>query len=308
MLLPGKKLGRYEIIEQLGSGGFGTVYLALDTWLAQEVAIKVPHNQKEEFYELLKEARLQANLRHENIATLLTVDRQEGIFFMVMEYVKGKNLAEIIKERAPLSVEESLNYLEQILKGVAFAHRHSVIHRDLRPSNILISEQGVVKITDFGTSVLLEGPYATTRIGSPPYMAPEHFEGRATFLSDIYSVGCIAYEMLTGHVPIEELSPKDIYLRAKKGDIKPLHQLNPSAGRGVSALVMKALQPDPAQRYRSADEFLEAVRRFKQEMRSGPVRFTPPRARPERKLRKCWNCGRMIVDGVKVCPYCGQPQ
>ncbi len=308
MLLPGKQLGRYKIIEQLGSGGFGTVYLALDTWLAQEVAIKVPHNQKEELFDLLKEARLQANLRHENIATLLTVDRQEGIFFMVIEYVKGSTLSEIIKKRGPLSVDESLYYLSQILRGVAFAHKHSVIHRDLRPSNILISEEGKVKITDFGTSVLLEGPYATTRIGSPPYMAPEHFEGRATYASDIYSVGCIAYEMLSGEVPIREVNPKDIYLRAREGDMIPLHQANPAVPRDLSQIVMKALQPEPSARYKSAQEFLEVVEDFRRGSTRPTLNFLGIKPPPQRKLRKCWNCGRMIVESVKRCPYCGELQ
>ncbi len=307
MILTGKRLGRYKILRLIGSGGFGTVYLALDTWLAQEVAIKVPHRQEENLVELVKEARLQAFLKHPNIASLLTVDKREGIFFMVIEYVEGSDLETIIKRKKRLSLNTSLNYLSQILDAVAFAHSKKVIHRDLRPSNILISKEGTVKITDFGTSKFMEKTFASTRIGSPPYMAPEQFEGRAIFASDIYSVGCIIYEMLTGRVPIYSSNPKEIYSMAKEGKIDPLRKYVSSIPIDVEEMVLKALMKDPTERYSSAEEFLEVVRSFFSKKSSNHSMIKTATSSKQGKI-KCWNCGRIIPEGSKICPYCGEIQ
>jgi len=303
VILPGNKLGRYKILKRLGAGGFGTVYLAYDPWLDQEVAIKVPHRQEEEFSKLVKEARLQALLRHPHIATLLTVEKNQGIFYLVMEYVDGTTLSRLIKRRGRLSVKTSLNFLAQILEAVAYAHSKNIIHRDLRSSNILISKEGVVKITDFGTSRLLEKTFASTRIGSPPYMAPEQFEGRATFASDIYSVGCIAYEMLSGRLPIDEEDPRVIYSLAKDGLIPPLRKVARDVPAEVEEAVMRALMRRPEDRYSSAGEFLEVVRTL-QSLSSPRVTLRPP---AEGTVR-CWNCGRIIPGDAKRCPYCGEIQ
>ncbi len=303
MILPGNKLGRYKILKRLGAGGFGTVYLAYDPWLDHEVAIKVPHRQEEGFSKLVKEARLQALLRHPHIATLLTVERDQGIFYLVMEYVDGPTLSKLIKSRGRLSVKTSLNFLTQILEAVTYAHSKNVLHRDLRSSNILISREGTVKITDFGTSRLLEGTFASTRIGSPPYMAPEQFEGRATFASDIYSVGCIAYEMLSGRVPIEGEDARTIYSRAREGLITPLREVARDVPPEVEEAVMRALMRKPEDRYSSAGEFLEAVKNLRS--------LSHPRSgvhRPATTTVRCWNCGRIIPGDAKRCPYCGEIQ
>ncbi len=290
-------------MKRLGAGGFGTVYLAYDPWLDQEVAIKVPHRQEEEFSKLVKEARLQALLRHPHIATLLTVERDQGIFYLVMEYVDGPTLSKLIKTRGRLSVKTSLNFLAQILEAVAYAHSKNILHRDLRSSNILISREGVVKITDFGTSRLLEKTFASTRIGSPPYMAPEQFEGKATFASDIYSVGCIAYEMLSGRLPIDEEDPRVIYSLAKDGLITPLRKVAKEVPLEVEEAVMRALMRRPEDRYSSAGEFLEVVRTL-QTLSSPKVNLQRPGAGTVR----CWNCGRIIPGDAKRCPYCGEIQ
>ncbi len=303
MILVGNKLGRYKILKRLGAGGFGTVYLAYDPWLAQEVAIKVPHRQEEDLAKLIKEARLQALLRHPHIATLLTAEKSQGIFYMVMEYVDGTTLSRLIKSRGRLPVKTALNYLSQILDAVAFAHSKNVLHRDLRSSNILISREGTVKITDFGTSRLMEKTFASTRIGSPPYMAPEQFEGRATFASDIYSVGCIAYEMLSGRVPIDAEEPRVIYALAKEGRITPLRRLVKDVPVEVEEAVMRALMRRPEDRYSSAAEFLEVVRALLT-LQAPKPRISPS---PLGTVR-CWNCGRIIPGDAKRCPYCGELQ
>ena len=203
MFLKGQKVGKYEITRSLGSGGFGTVYLAKDTWLNIRVAIKVPHKQSTELFKLLKEPRLQAALNHPNIVRMISAEREKKVFFMVMEYIKGDTLEKVIHKEKNLGCQKSIEYILQIADAVDHAHSNKIVHRDLRPSNIIISEDDKIKITDFGTSAWLNNvPYASTRIGSPPYMAPEQFMGKATFRSDIYSIGCIFYELMIGRPPI----------------------------------------------------------------------------------------------------------
>ncbi len=182
MFLQGQKVGKYEILRSLGSGGFGSVFLAKDTWLDIKVAIKVPHKQSVELFKLLKEPRLQAALNHPNIVRMIAAEKEKNVFFMVMEYVKGKTLEKILEKERILDCDRAMDYVKQICYGVDHAHKNKIIHRDLRPSNIMISETGTAKITDFGTSAWLNNvPYASTRIGSPPYMAPEHFMGKASY-------------------------------------------------------------------------------------------------------------------------------
>ncbi len=172
MFLLGQAVGKYQILSNLGSGGFGTVFLAKDAWIEKKVAIKVPHRQSGDFDDLLLEPRLLAALDHPNIVGILTAERVDGVFFIVMEYVKGESLEAVLDREKSLDVPRAVNYIFQILKGVEHAHENQVLHRDLRPANVLVSESGIVKVADFGTSRFLEKTHATTVIGSPPYMAP----------------------------------------------------------------------------------------------------------------------------------------
>ena len=199
MLFKGQQLGKYKIVAPLGSGGFGTVYLANDTWIDKRVAIKVPHRQNLDFGELLREPRLLASVSHPNIVAVTTAEKQDGIFFIVMEYVPGETLENIIATRGALDLTRALDFTCQICNAVDHAHRQGVIHRDLRPANVLVGEHDMLKVADFGTSRFLEiAAHGTTVIGSPPYMAPEQFHGKAVFASDLYSLGITMYQMLTG--------------------------------------------------------------------------------------------------------------
>ena len=196
-------------VSPLGSGGFGTVYLAEDTWIDKKVALKVAHRQQGlDFGELLREPRLLASLNHPNIVSVLTAEKEDGIFFIVMEYVPGETLEAIIIREGALDVTRALDYTCQICNALDHAHAQDVIHRDLRPGNVLVTEQGLLKVADFGTSRFLEiAAHGTTVIGSPPYMAPEQFHGKAVFASDIYSLGVSMYQMLTGMLPYETPAP-----------------------------------------------------------------------------------------------------
>lgn len=308
------QVGKYKILKKLGSGGFGTVYLAEDTILKCQRALKIPHRTTAQPDKLLQESILQTRLLdHPNIVKLLTVDIVDGILIMVMEYIEGIDLEKILDKTNVLGLKTALKYFKQILSALAFAHQKSVIHRDIRPSNILINLDDDVKIADFGTSTLLqEKQYATTKIGSPPYMAPEQFEGKAVFASDIYSAGCLFYEMVTGFPPIVLANPMEIYKRAKAGQLAPLMQKTPSVSPELNWVVMKTMAADLKIRYSLASEVLNELdqmanknRDYTTEIKDIQQRI---RARENRTDYVCWNCRKALGRRIKKCPYCGEEQ
>lgn len=310
MFLQGQKVGKYEIIRSLGSGGFGSVYLAKDTWLDIRVAIKVPHKQSAELYKLLKEPRLQAALNHPNIVRMIAAEKENRVFFMVMEYVKGRTLEKILDKEKILECERSVDYVKQVAQGVDHAHKNKIIHRDLRPSNIIISEDGTAKITDFGTSAWLSNiPYASTRIGSPPYMAPEQFLGRASYQSDIYSLGCIFYEMIVGRPPIFDPDPFKILEKAQQGKITPPRLRNTRIPREIDEIIMKCLASKVEERYQKPSELIRAVSALKgkKEQKSDiEEMLSRIRARDQVRSELCWNCRRPLPFKARHCPHCGE--
>src|SRR6267154_2467488 len=240
MFLRGQIVGKYKILSTIGTGGFGTVFLADDTWIDKRVALKVPHKQNLDFGELLREPRLLAALNHPNIIAILTAEKQENLFFIVMEYVPGETLEAVITRDGALDLNRSLDYICQICNAVDHAHRQGVLHRDLRPSNVLVSESGTLKVADFGTSRFLEiAAHGTTVIGSPPYMAPEQFHGKAVFASDVYSLGVTMYQMLTGVLPYSTPSPADLD-RMMRGEFLASEPRlrNPKIRRAINDVVM----------------------------------------------------------------------
>src|SRR5512141_1216745 len=235
LLFKGQQLGKYKILAPLGSGGFGTVYLAQDTWIDKKVALKVPHKQGLDFGELLREPRLLASLSHPNIVTVITAEKQDNVFFIVMEYVPGETLERLIAARGALDVATVLDYSCQIANAVEHAHKQGVIHRDLRPANVFVTDKGLLKVGDFGTSRFLEiAAHGTTVIGSPPYMAPEQFHGKAVFASDIYSLGVTMYQMVTGVLPYDTPAPADLD-KLMSGELVSAPRLkNPSIPKAIS--------------------------------------------------------------------------
>jgi serine/threonine protein kinase len=310
MFLQGQKVGKYEIVRSLGSGGFGSVYLAKDTWLDIKVAIKVPHKQSSELYKLLKEPRLQAALNHPNIVRMIAAEKENKIFFMVMEYVKGKTLEKMQEKEKILECDQAVDYIKQVAQGVEHAHKNKIIHRDLRPSNIMISEEGTAKITDFGTSAWLNSvPYASTRIGSPPYMAPEQFLGKAGYQSDIYSLGCIFYEMIVGRPPIFDPDPFKILEKAQQGKITPPRLRNSKIPREIDEIIMKCLASKVEERYQRTAEVIRAVSSIKEKPTSREEIediLSRIRAREPMKTALCWNCRRPLPLKTKSCPHCGE--
>lgn len=308
------QIGKYKILKKLGSGGFGTVYLAEDTILKCQRALKIPHRTSTQTDKLLQESVLQTRLLdHPHIVKLLTVDIIDHILIMVMEYIEGTDLEKILDKSSSLEIKTALKYFKQILSALAFAHQKSVIHRDIRPSNILINLDDDVKIADFGTSTLLqEKQFATTKIGSPPYMAPEQFEGKAVFASDIYSAGSLFYEMVTGFPPIVLANPMEIYKKAKAGQFMTLVQKNSLVSPELNWVIMKTLAPDLKTRYAQAVDVLNDLehmanrnRDYASEMKDIQKRI---QARESRTDHVCWNCRKATGRRVKTCPYCGEEQ
>jgi serine/threonine protein kinase len=263
---------------------------------------------------LLQESVLQTRLLdHPHIVKLLTVDIIDGLLIMVMEYIEGTDLEKILDKSSTLEIKTALKYFKQILSALAFAHQKSVIHRDIRPSNILINLDDDVKIADFGTSTLLqEKQFATTKIGSPPYMAPEQFEGKAVFASDIYSAGCLFYEMVTGFPPIVQANPMEIYKRAKAGQLAPLVQKTPSVSPELSWVIMKTMAADLKVRFALASDVLKELDQvdhkdhdYASEMKNIQQRI---QARENRTDHVCWNCRKAMGRRMQKCPYCGEDQ
>ena len=328
MLFKGQTLGKYKIVAPLGSGGFGTVYLAQDTWIDKKVAIKVPHRQGLDFGELLREPRLLASVSHPNIVAITTAEKQDNIFFIVMEYVQGETLENIIAAHGPLEVSRALDFTCQICNAVDHAHSQGVIHRDLRPANVLVTENDMLKVADFGTSRFLEiAAHGTTVIGSPPYMAPEQFHGKAVFASDIYSLGVTMYQMLTGELPYDTPAPSDLDKLMSGELVSPPRLKNPAIPKAISDIVMRAMAPDVTSRYQRAPELLKDVlaARPRKTPAPGPVGAkaeqgarasrddahgiqTRLRARDTPAARFCWQCRKPLHARTDRCPFCNEVQ
>ncbi len=325
MFFRGQIVGKYKIHSTIGSGGFGTVYLAEDTWIDKKVALKVPHKQGVDFGELLREPRLLATLNHPNIVTIVTAEKQENVFFIVMEFVPGETLEAIIGRDGALDLNLALDYTCQICNAVDHAHRQGVLHRDLRPSNVLVTDNGLVKVADFGTSRFLEiAAHGTTIIGSPPYMAPEQFRGKAVFASDVYSLGITMYQMLTGTMPYDTPSPADL-ARLMKGELVTAPRLrNPRVPKALNDIVLRAMAPEIHARYQRAGELLDDVLAIRGGAGRRAPRPTPPaaetpshdvqeiqsrlRARETPQARFCWHCRKPLHARSDKCPFCGEGQ
>jgi serine/threonine-protein kinase len=324
MFFRGQIIGKYKILSTIGSGGFGTVYLAHDTWIDKNVALKVPHKQGVDFGELLREPRLLASLNHPNIVTILTAEKQENVFFIVMEFVPGETLESIIARDGTLDVSLALDYTCQICNAVDHAHTQGVLHRDLRPSNVIVSDNGRLKVADFGTSRFLEiAAYGTTVIGSPPYMAPEQFHGKAVFASDIYSLGVTMYQMLTGVLPYDAPAPVDLD-RLMRGDLLSAPRLkNPKIPKAINDIVLKAMAPQIRARYQRASDLLDDLIAARGSSIRPPPRQrggadaaeeevqdiqTRLRAREAPLPRFCWHCRKPLHARSDRCPFCGEAQ
>ncbi|EJW17525.1 serine/threonine-protein kinase PrkC [Paenibacillus alvei DSM 29] len=256
--------GRYEIITRIGGGGMALVYKALDNLLNRYVAVKVLRQQfvhDEEFIRRFRrEAQSAASLSHPNVVSIYDVGQEEDTHFIVMEYVEGHNLNEIILERAPLQVDESIRISTQICDALDHAHQNHIIHRDIKPHNILIGRNGRVKVTDFGIARAVTSSTITQTgsvVGSVHYFSPEHAKGVSTGeKSDLYSLGIVLYQMLTGQLPFLGESPISVALKHLQEPFDEPRAVNPHIPQSVENVILKSMRKNPAERYQSAAEMM----------------------------------------------------
>ena len=267
MDLEGKILGnRYEIIEKIGNGGMATVYKSKDRVLNRYVAVKILRDEfttDEEFIKRFRiEAQSAASLTHPNIVSIFDVGNEGSLYYIVMELIKGKTLKEIItEENGPLPWKWSLNVVTQIASALETAHKNNIVHRDIKPHNIIITEDGIAKVTDFGIAKAVSNSTITafgTTIGSVHYFSPEHARGGYTDAkSDLYSLGVVMYEMITGRVPFDADTPVSVALKHMQEDPIEPKELNDNIPQVVNDIIMKAMQKDVNLRYQSATEMLK---------------------------------------------------
>lgn len=282
MIIKGQKIdGRYQIIRTIGEGGMANVYLAYDTILEREVAVKVLRgdlaNDEKFVKRFQREAKAASSLNHPNIVEMYDVGEDDGNYFIVMEYVNGKTLKNLIKKRGALSLSETIDIMLQLTSGIACAHDSYIIHRDIKPQNVMILEDGRVKITDFGIAVALNSTELTQTnsvMGSVHYLPPEQANGSgATVKSDIYSLGILMYELLTGKLPFKGDNAVEIAIKQMKDRLPSIILQNPNVPQSVENVVLRACAKNPENRYESVREMHEDLKTVLAESRKDEPRL-----------------------------------
>lgn len=291
-MLIGKRLnGRYKIIKMVGGGGMANVYLAKDVILEREVAIKVLRldfaNEEEFLRRFQREAQSATSLVHPNIVNIFDVGEEEGINYIVMEYVEGMTLKQYIQQFSPIPVEKAIDIMKQLSAAMAFAHHNSIIHRDIKPQNILVDANGNVKITDFGIAMALSATSITQTnavLGSVHYISPEQARGgMATKKSDIYALGIVMFELLTGQLPFSGESAVSVALKHLQTEPPSMKRWNPSIPQSVENIVLKSTAKDPFHRYHSLEDMEQDLSTALDPERANESKFTVPLDEDETK-------------------------
>jgi len=258
--------GRYRVLERLGAGGMADVYAAEDQELGRRVALKLLYRHLAEsgsFAERFRrEASSAAGLQHPNIVGIFDRGEWDGTYYIAMELIQGRTLKDVIRERGPAPPDAAVDIVLQILRAARFAHQRGVVHRDIKPHNVMIDEEGRVKVTDFGIARAGASDMTETGsvMGTAQYLSPEQAQGRPVDArSDLYSIGIVLYELLTGTVPFDAESPVTVALKQVSEQPVPPMDRNPAVPPALDAVVMHALEKDPANRYPNADAFIEAL-------------------------------------------------
>jgi eukaryotic-like serine/threonine-protein kinase len=269
---------RYRILRKLGTGGMANVYLAEDEVLGRRVAIKIlndRHAGDDQFVERFRrEAKNAASLSHPNIVSIYDRGEAEGTYYIAMEYLDGRSLKELIVARGPAPIHLAVDYARQILAAIRFAHRHGIVHRDIKPHNVLVDGEGRLKVTDFGIARagVSQMTEAGSIIGTAQYLSPEQAKGAPVDqTSDLYSVGVVLYELLTGVVPFSGDTPVEIAMKHLSTVPQPPSAKRADVPRDLDLVVMRALAKDPSERYQSAEEMDADLRRINRGVAISPV-------------------------------------
>ena len=293
MIMKGQKINdRYQIIKLIGEGGMANVYLAYDTILDRNVAVKVLRgdlaNDEKFVRRFQREALSASSLSHPNIVEVYDVGEDNGEYYIVMEYIEGKQLKELLKKRGKLTTPEVVDIMLQITDGLSVAHDSYIIHRDIKPQNIMILENGLVKITDFGIAMALNSTQLTQTnsvMGSVHYLPPEQASGKgSTLKSDIYSMGILMYELLTGSVPFKGENAVEIALKQIKEPMPSVREKLPDVPQSVENIIIKATAKNVKNRYNDAREMNEDLRTCLDESRKNEPKIKLPY--PEGDLEK----------------------
>ena len=269
MIMKGQKINdRYQIIKSIGEGGMANVYLAYDTILDRDVAVKVLRgdlaNDEKFVRRFQREALNASSLSHPNIVEVYDVGDDNGQYFIVMEYIEGKNLKDLLKKRGKLTVSEVVDIMSQIADGLSVAHDSYIIHRDIKPQNIMILENGLIKITDFGIAMALNATQLTQTnsvMGSVHYLPPEQASGKgSTLKSDIYSMGILMYELLTGKLPYRGDNAVEIALKHLKEPLPSIKDEIDDIPQSVENVILKSAAKNPKNRYNDAREMYEDLK------------------------------------------------
>jgi serine/threonine protein kinase/Flp pilus assembly protein TadD len=262
--------GRYQIIEELGKGGMGRVYKAFDTEIKEKVALKLLNPEiatdQETVERFRNELKFARKIRHKNVCQMFDLNKEEGALYITMEYVHGDDLKQLIRKVGHLSPGQALVVAKQVCEGLAEAHRLGVVHRDLKPHNIMVDDEGNARIMDFGIARSIRGKGVTgagVMIGTPEYMSPEQVEGKeADKRSDIYALGVVLYEMLTGRVPFEGDTPLSVAYKHKNEPAPDPRETNAQIPEDFSRLVLRCLEKEQEKRYQSAEDVLADLRKI----------------------------------------------
>ena len=282
LIMKGQKIAdRYQIIKSIGEGGMANVYLAYDTILDRDVAVKVLRgdlaNDEKFVRRFQREALNSSSLSHSNIVEVYDVGEDNGQYFIVMEYIEGKNLKDLLKKRGKLTVTEVVDIMSQIADGLSVAHDSYIIHRDIKPQNIMILENGLVKITDFGIAMAMNSTQLTQTnsvMGSVHYLPPEQASGKgSTLKSDIYSMGILMYELLTGKLPYRGDNAVEIALKHLKEPLPSIREELPDIPQSVENIILKSAAKNPKNRYNDAREMYEDLKTCLDESRLNEEKY-----------------------------------
>lgn len=276
---------RYRLIQQIGSGGMAVIYKAQDLSLGRTVAIKIlrPSLTSDASFaaRFKNEARSVANLSHPNIVTVYDFGTSDNTQFLVMEFVDGQDLKKVIKTESPLTLDRVLNFAIQICAGIGFAHRAGIVHADIKPQNILVTREDVLKVTDFGIAQALAsgtpGERQAVVWGSPHYFSPEQARGeRPTTASDVYSIGIVMFEMLAGRPPYSGKDQRELALAHLQSPVPMVTEINPNVPPNLAQIIYRTMGKDPSQRYRMADQLGNVLKSYQERERGGYVSTPPP--------------------------------